>query len=79
MAFKSPKLIFSEAPIKLTIGKVNLEAKFIDITIERKSNNETINKYLNTYLLTYLQISLTENIINNYYCRMIDNYVKYLK
>ena len=43
---RSPELIFSEAPIKLIIGSVSLVAKLIDITTERKSNKETINKYI---------------------------------
>ena len=40
LAFRSPLLIFSEAPIKLTIGLVSLEAKFIATFTERNRNKE---------------------------------------
>ena len=46
LAFKSPELIFSDAPIKFTIGLVSLEAKLIERIIERKRSKETINKYI---------------------------------
>ena len=44
LALKSPELIFSEAPIKLIIADVNLDAKLIEIIIYKKSNKETISK-----------------------------------
>ena len=37
-AFKSPELIFSEAFIKLIIGVVSLEAKLIEIIIDKNKN-----------------------------------------
>ena len=43
LAFKSPSLIFSDAPIKLIIGLVSLEAKLIAIIIDKKSSNVTIS------------------------------------
>ena len=42
LASKLPELIFSDAFIKDMIGFVSLDAKSIDITIDKKSNNETI-------------------------------------
>ena len=42
LALRSPVLIFSAAPIKLTIGTVNRDAKFIAITTERNNNSEPV-------------------------------------
>ena len=44
LAFKSPALIFSEAPIKFIIGIVSLEAKLIEIIIARNKNKVTTNR-----------------------------------